>query len=254
MENFIINLASDKARWDSVSRHFSEAGLSFRRIEAVMGKALSAEETNRIYSPRLNSRQYYKPLLPGEIGCYASHLEAWRELLRSGERCVAIFEDDVELAPDLPEVLAAIERLDADWDMVKLIGLSEKRPQWRRPLLPGRDLVGFRRVPSLTGAYVVSRSGAAKLLERRIPFGRPIDVDLRYWWECDLRILGIYPYPVNLADISHVSSIHGAEQQRLRTNRFRKALLKLEYSVRNLIANRTRRADPHLPRLGRNEK
>lgn len=44
------------------------------------------------------------------------------------------------------------------------------------------------------------------------PFGRPGDVDVRYWWEADLRVLGVVPGVVTQGAGSEVSSIwHGGD-------------------------------------------
>jgi glycosyl transferase family 25 len=92
-------------------------------------------------------------------------------------------------------------------------------------------------VPSLTGAYIVSRRGAQKLLGRRIPFGRPIDVDLRHWWECDLRVLGVDPYPVRGAPSSRFSTIEDRAVVPERRRRLARIWLQLRYSVLNAWAN-----------------
>ena len=186
---------------------FSAAGLSAARTEAVSGFALDSEDVASIYSRRLNAATYHKPLRPGEIGCYASHISAWRALVDSGDNAVAIFEDDVEFDPDLPDILRAISATTAPWDMLKLIGRPRERVHTREPFLAGRDLITYSRVPSMTAAYVITAAGARKLLANRPPFGRPVDVDLRHWWECDLDVRGIHPYPVRGAAASVLSTI-----------------------------------------------
>ena len=182
MRMYLINLTQDVARWRSVSSQFVTVGLQARRLEAVQGAGLTSADTLGLYSATLNAAQYHKPLLAGEIGCYASHLSAWQQLLDSKEALMAVFEDDIEIDIDLPQVLEAVARLGESWDIVKLIGRSQEKTAERIPFLRGRDLVSYRRVPSLTGAYVITARGAEKLLRRRRPFGRPVDVDMRYWW------------------------------------------------------------------------
>jgi len=118
-----------------------------------------------------------------------------------------VLEDDVALKPEFAAVIDAIAALPAGWDMVKLIGRDSEKLSGCTPLIDGFQLVNYQRVPSLTAGYVISRSGAQKLLASRIPFGRPIDVDLRHWWENDLRIRGIVPAAITLDDTSFQSSI-----------------------------------------------
>lgn len=237
MDLVAINLASQPQRWAATQRRFAAAGLPLERLEAVDGAALGGGAEALGYDPALNRRQHHMPLRPGEIGCYASHLAAWRRLVASGARALAVFEDDVEIDPGLAAVLAAIERLPIDWDMVKLYGRDQERIAWRRPLAGAVELIGYRRAPSHTCAYVVSRPGAQKLLATRARFGRPVDLDLRRWWENDLRLFGVWPYPVRRAPQSRASSIddgrRGCTDLRMR---LRKIGLQLQYSLANAHA------------------
>ena len=45
------------------------------------------------------------------------------------------------------------------------------------------------------------------MLATRIPFGRPVDVDLRFWFDNGMRIFGIHPSVIALDDTSETSSI-----------------------------------------------
>jgi glycosyl transferase family 25 len=118
--------------------------------------------------------------------------------------------------------------------MVKLLGRDREKVRSQRPLVPGTALVDYSRVPSMTAGYVVSRAGAAKLLAHRQPFGRPIDVDLRFWWECDqLRILGVSPSAIALDDTSEVSSIWDTRDTLTPGQRWRKFTMKLALTLGN---------------------
>ena len=245
MQIVVINLASEQARWLAAERQFRALGLEPTRQEAVEGSLLPAAERARLYSESLNRAQYHKPLRPGEIGCYASHIAAWRRLVRSGDAAMAVFEDDVEIDADLPRVLDAIARLREPWDVVKLIGRDTEKVRARRPLLGRRELIAYRRVPSLTGAYVVTAAGARKLLAHRLPFGRPVDVDMRHWWECDLDVLGVWPYPARPAPLSEVSTIEDRRTHAGALARVRKLALQARYSFMNAMAVRVR--DSRLP-------
>ena len=234
MQIKIINLASQSTRWSEAGRQFAAAGLAITRHEAIEGSRMTRDEAAAYYSDSLNARQYHRPLRPGEIACYASHMSAWQALVDSGDSAVAIFEDDVEVDDDLAAVLDAVLTVSARWDVVKLIGRDREKILASRPLLESRRLIRYRRVPSLTGAYLVTAEGAAKLLAHRKPFGRPIDVDMRYWWECDLGVLGVYPYPVHVAPTGHISCI-GVRRS---GDRIKKLWQQGVYSWRNWQANR----------------
>ncbi len=230
-----INLASDTTRRERMDAEFARHGLPGQRFDATRWTDLPPAEQARYYSAALNRAQFHKPLVNGEKGCYASHLRAWAALLESPDPAWVVLEDDVALTPALAPTLAALASSTGDWDMVKLIGRLEgaQKTAAALPLSSGHELVRYRRVPSLTAGYVISRRGAQKLLASRQPFGRPIDVDLRHWWENGLDIRGVLPAVIELAETSFDSSIGDKPKDRSLAGQFRKFRHKAAYSLLN---------------------
>ena len=239
-----INLDKDSERRTRIEGQIAHLGLPGERLPAVWWKHLPPAEQSLLYSAERNHGLYYQPLVDGEKGCYASHIQAWRQLLASDAPALVVLEDDVRLTPQFADVVNAIAALQEPWDMVKLLGRDREKVRSQRPLVPGTALVDYSRVPSMTAGYVVSRAGAAKLLAHRQPFGRPIDVDLRFWWECDqLRILGVSPSAIALDDTSEVSSIWDTRDTLTPGQRWRKFTMKLALTLGNAWHRR------HLPKL-----
>ena len=229
-----INLDKDSERRTRIEGQLAHLGLPGERLPAVWWKHLPPAEQSLLYSAERNHGLYYQPLVDGEKGCYASHIQAWRQLLASDAPALVVLEDDVRLRPQFADVVNAIAALQEPWDMVKLLGRDREKVRSQRPLVPGTALVEYSRVPSMTAGYVVSRAGAAKLLAHRQPFGRPIDVDLRFWWECDqLRILGVSPSAIALDDTSEVSSIWDTRDTLTPGQRWRKFTMKLALTLGN---------------------
>lgn len=235
-----INLDRDTERRACMEAELQRTGLQGERFPALLWTALSETEQASFYSAALNARQHHLPLVNGEKGCYASHLQLWRWLLASEHECAIVLEDDVRLEDGFSAVCEAIAANEQSWDMIKLIGREglgkgEKLVGMGLPLPAGRELVQYRRVPSLTAGYAIHRRGAAKLLAHRLPFGRPIDVDLRHWWECgdDFRLLGVRPAVIALDDTSQQSSINATLKALPWRQRWRKFLLKTRYTLAN---------------------
>ena len=180
---FYINLARDTERRQKLEAELARQGLQGTRFEAVWWANLGEAEQKQLYSAELNKHQFHASLVNGEKGCYASHIRLWQQLLASGAPAMVVLEDDVGLKDGFADILGAISQRAQPWDMVKLIGRERDSFRGSCPLSEGVELVDYKRVPSMTAGYAISRQGAQKLCQSRLPFGRPIDVDLRYWWE-----------------------------------------------------------------------
>jgi glycosyl transferase, family 25 len=236
---YVVNLVRDVARREWIQSELDKLHLVPTFIPAVMGRDLSLVERDDLYDATRNKRDYHSGLTAGEIGCYASHVLIWKQLLASGANWALVLEDDMSIAPELIEILQHVEsELDAQqWDMIKLIGRTREAVLASRSL-GQHQLIRYRRVPSLTGAFLLSRAGASKLLATRVPFTRPVDVDLRFWWENDLRMFGITPYPCVEAPIGKQSSIGMRAEKQLSGYRWRRTRFNIALNWRNMLFNR----------------
>lgn len=225
-----INMARDQLRDQAMTHAFADCRYIPERFEAVDWRALTANKQSDFYVSKVNRSVYFRPLTAGECGCYASHVEVWRRLLDSDEPWALVLEDDVEPMQGFDDVMDAVDQLPPEWDMIKLVGRTREKISRRHPLVASHGLVQYRRVPSLTGAYVISREGARKVLASRVPFGRPIDIDLRWWWENDLRLFGVDPYPIKLAATSENSTIGLRKGVPSVSSRVAKLIFNLKYN------------------------
>ncbi|MEQ1489689.1 MAG: glycosyltransferase family 25 protein [Terricaulis sp.] len=195
----VINLDRDIDRMAHMRRELERADVRYDRFSALRGDALPADIAR--YFP------VGVDLSPGEIGCYGSHLAILQQIVR-GERAapLLVLEDDVGLPPDLGAALARlIAALPFRWDIVRLSYPTKLVTRPIAALGAGRHLVRYSRVPTTTGAYLISASGARKFLAER-PRSVPVDHDLRHIWEWDLDTYGVSP-PLIAHDVIGASSI-----------------------------------------------
>ena len=231
---FYINLLKDNDRRANMENEFHRLNISAKRLDATWWKTVPTDEANALYSIDLNKEQYYKPLSNGEKGCYTSHIRAWKILLESDAEKIVVLEDDISLNDEFIKILDAIDKSDQEWDMIKLIGRERnEKIKSSENLLGTQKLIRYNKIPSCTTGYVLSRSGAKKLISSRIPFGRPIDIDLRFFWENDLKILGVHPAAISLADSSTQSSIWTTREK----NSFRERMKKFKMKTKILFLN-----------------
>jgi glycosyl transferase family 25 len=201
MQIFVINLDSAADRLAYMSE---QLGSAFERIRAVNGTAVPAHLAGN-FGP--------KNLLPGEIGCYASHMLAAETVLARNLPYAVVLEDDVELADDfMSSVEAAVDHISGNWDIISLSGAKQHPHNPLAQLGRDRSLVRYLHFPKTTAAYAISQSGCRKLLRPRLRC-RPIDVDIRYGWEMKIEGFGVYPPPARQSG-KFSSSIMKSRRQR----------------------------------------
>lgn len=188
---YVINLARSPERRANAVAQFERAGLSFERFEAVDGRLLTEEEM-RLYSPtealRRQNAGVHRELAPCEIGAALSHLRIYEKIVAEGTHHAVVMEDDVEIDPRLPTVLATIDQMQESWDVIWLghwlsyIGspYDHKKgvpiSRWGRKSVAPRFAMGrLLAYPFGTHAYAISNRGARLLLEHAYPVRMPAD-------------------------------------------------------------------------------
>ncbi len=229
---FVINLDRSTERLSNMNRQFSNQSVEFERISAVDGASISPQYIERFYSTS-NPLQYHKQLNNGEICCYLSHRKVWQKMVDENIPVALILEDDVEITGDLGAVIDTLVSMDSDWDYIKLAEHTRRRKVVYSEYLEPFSRVIYDKVPARTCAQAVSLSGARKLLKASKKISRPIDIDLQYWWEKDLRIFGLQPYPVTPKEgaLSEIDQL----KQRRSTRKY--AWLKVRQQIAFLINN-----------------
>jgi len=197
---FVINLSSSKDRLDCCNAEFLKAGLGFERIEAIDGSRLSSDKVDDVY--QWQKSDYYKELSTGEIACYLSHRKVWQKILDDNLDFAIVCEDDISVSRTTASAIEAIASISQAWDCVKLAEFPIKREVLHSSELTGHtsafQLVTYGKVPNRTCAQAISRQGAEKLLRYSEQILRPVDVDMQYWWEKNLNIFGLQPYPIKV--------------------------------------------------------
>lgn len=166
MRIILINLQRATERRTAMERQLHELGLKWERLEATDCHALSPQDMAEV-DAAVQARRGVDVSL-GEIGCWLSHRRA-HELIANGDDPHAlVLEDDVELEPDLLEVLRLIDAgVAGSFDVIRL----HRGKPWRR-YVPVRRLdekwtLGFvRPVDPGTLACVISRNAARQHIAR----------------------------------------------------------------------------------------
>ena len=120
----VINLDQDRQRWAEVSDRLKQVGLTqVHRMRAVYGKALSAQQKRRHTTPWCND-----VCTDSTIGCFLSHVNCWREIVKNNWPYAYVFEDDaVPTADFVRQVDSILPELPPDCHIL-LLGCYLCRP------------------------------------------------------------------------------------------------------------------------------
>lgn len=107
-----------------------------------------------------------KPFKLGEIGIWASNMEAWKAFLQSDYDALLLFEDDVQLDPDFIQGMDNyLKQLPPDWDMFSpYIHWWQESNLYKEEYTVNKDICVAYQNWSLA-AYFISRKGAVKALD-----------------------------------------------------------------------------------------
>jgi glycosyl transferase, family 25 len=178
---YVINLDRSHERLQAVRNSAARFGIAIRRVPAVDGRMLP-ESALSDFDAASFRRNHGKNVLPAEIGCYFSHLKALEEIVRGDAPYGAIVEDDVEFTADFMPFLEELTLLSG-WDVVKLVNNRTTLFRPFRRLNSGYSIGRCGHGPvGNSGAYVVTREGAEKLLTALKPMRLPYDVALERGW------------------------------------------------------------------------
>ena len=104
-----------------------------------------------------------------------------------------IFEDDADFVDGAAAVLDEISSRPADWDILKLYSNKPKRLRSAKAI-DGAYAYGLtRKIPMSTIGYAITREAASHLAATSLPFSRPLDIDLKFWWDNGICIKTVQP-------------------------------------------------------------
>ncbi|XP_043105716.1 LOW QUALITY PROTEIN: procollagen galactosyltransferase 1-like [Puntigrus tetrazona] len=181
-EVFMINLKRRVDRRERMLRSLREQEIACKIIAAVDGKAMNVSEINAMaihMLPGYSDPYHGRPLTRGELGCFLSHYNIWKEIADRGLKTSLVLEDDLRFEiffkRRLQNLMREVESKGLDWD---LIYIGRKRMQVDRPekAVPNiRNLVEAD-YSYWTLGYMMSLQGAKKLLKAE-PLSKMLPVD-----------------------------------------------------------------------------
>lgn len=169
---FYINLDRAGDRRVHMDHALAEQGLADQseRIPAIDAKS---ETLRDAFRRRLLSPVW--ALEPGVIACFESHRKAWTRFLETNASHALFLEDDIVFAPGFSSTLNDLIATAPEFDCLKLDGNPfhmRLGPVFGTGSVRMRVL---RDVTNSTGAYVLSRAGAQRLLSETETYSTAVD-------------------------------------------------------------------------------
>jgi glycosyl transferase, family 25 len=186
---FYLNLEREAERRRFMQEQLAEVGIPGERVDAVDGSKPLPPELARHFSDK-------HVMDVGALGCYASHIKAWQQIVNENVPVALVLEDDAILDRNLASLLGeVVAALPQGWDMVHL-ATKPDRAVCTIAKLPGHAVVQYSRVPPGAVGYLLSDAGAKKLVLAK-PRVWPIDTDTRRPWAFGLDVYGVAPPPID---------------------------------------------------------
>ncbi|KAI4882407.1 hypothetical protein NFI96_025174 [Prochilodus magdalenae] len=181
-EVFLINLQRRTDRRERMLRALREQEIDCKIVAAVDGKAMNVSEVNALgihMLPGYSDPYHGRPLTKGELGCFLSHYNIWKEIVERGLKASLVMEDDLRFEVffkrRLKNLLSEVQSEGLDWD---LIYIGRKRMQVDRPekAVPNIHNLVEADYSYWTLGYMISLQGAKKLMNAE-PLSKMLPVD-----------------------------------------------------------------------------
>jgi tetratricopeptide (TPR) repeat protein len=171
----VVNLDRNPERMAEMARQLAGCAAPWTRHAGVDGTRIPGTAVARLTGDAAAGR--------GTLGCFLSHVAVWEDVAARADAAVLVMEDDAIPLLDLPARLGGLD-LPEGWDVVWVNDRME-------PAIQGADGFSVHPLPRVvramhpennacgTDGYLISQSGACKLLDWVAADGFADDVDWR---------------------------------------------------------------------------
>ena len=212
LDCYVINLDRSPDRWKEILRVFEGVEVNLIRVSAVDVSLLEHHPGPPEFYERRFRRLIGRDAVPGEIGCYFSHLAALRRFLETDAEFALICEDDIIPDKNLAEVLREACRYAHTWELLRVMKARQTS------LVPYATLgTGHRLCTAITdfiyaAGYAVNRRGAELLLKKLASMTIPYDMALMSGWR-NIREASLSPGAIVLAEHAKISTMTFPERK-----------------------------------------
>jgi len=200
LQTWLISLPRAEKRRKSMLERLHALQISYNLFDGVDG-ASREEELSATVDKKHFIRNMGREILIGGMGSYHSHLGVWRQFLSSEAQFALVIEDDIVFHDDFIHAVHLALETHEHWDLLKLNCIRAKLPICQGKIGP-YNLNAYLGPNTGTGAYLINRHTAAKLLPAMLPITRATDHEINRFFVHDFRLRGLEPFPSHPDDES----------------------------------------------------
>lgn len=174
MKCYIINLDRSKERLELMAIQMRNVGLPFERVPAVDGHQLTEEELASLI-PQV--RNWTVSITPTEAGCFLSHKRCIEAIANGLDDYAIVLEDDIVFSKNAASLLSTGDWIPNDADIIKLETQGKKVLLGELSSCSGTRFEVGRLFTThiLAAAYIVTKSGANRILKHMDKVTAPVD-------------------------------------------------------------------------------
>ncbi len=240
-EVVVINLKYDNHKRNSISRILSSLDFRFSFFDALRQDTLPERYYRIFYRENLSP---WGCLLPGEIGCYASHIRIMEHLLK-GEfpEPLVIMEDDAfPTENSIPLLNRVYDTMRAQVRIIDIVNMYQHGPKAAlESIYMGNNVRIIRNyIPSYRAhCYMINRSGCKKFLENIDKITMPFDLEIifsaitgkMHVWEVSKTIVGINPEFISESSIAPDSQERSVDRDEKFKYAYRRKIARQRYGM-----------------------
>ncbi|ROV58137.1 glycosyltransferase family 25 protein [Vibrio ponticus] len=204
MKVFVVSLSRSSERRARMQCQLNQQGINFEFFDAVDASQVDFKNSDKAVPEITIKRKGYE-LRAGELGCFSSHYMLWQECIKLREP-ILILEDNVDIQPNVKEVIEAIHPLVDRYGYIKL---SATQPSKFTPIetIDSRHELGqYAKKSCGTTAYALSPGAAKAFIENASTFIEPVDDYMEKPWRHGVKTYSVSPSLFERANINSTIS------------------------------------------------
>jgi len=192
VEIVVISLQNAAERRRKIDAQFEGTGLKWSYFDAHT----SLKHAGLRYDPNEAKKRFGRTLSAPEIAVCSSQVAALSDFLERGStEYVLVLEDDVIFDTDFPLNQFCTFCSEQGIDYIRLFGKHYAKAV-RLGFFFDRSILRYKSSPAGAQAYLMSKAGVRKFLERYRSVDATVDLAMDRFWDLQLPIYSIFPYPI----------------------------------------------------------